>query len=125
VTNFLPGTIAGSTAGGTLIDLGGARIAGPEDRRATIGQPVCVAVRPERIQLLTAQPTGEGPDTAAFAGTVRQVTYHGNCLRYVVNLSGDAIVVALEPCDVRDGAIAPGTRIWMRWNAQDAQIFPA
>lgn len=121
VTNFLSGTLVGTEAGRAVIDVAGNRLAGPHDARAIVGQSVSLAVRPERVEVYTEKPAPNG--AAALGGTVRQVTFHGNCSRYVVDLGDGASVVALEPCDVREERIAPGTPIWTRWRPEDAQLF--
>ncbi|TMV15478.1 ABC transporter ATP-binding protein [Arenibacterium halophilum] len=86
---------------------------------STLTGPAVLAVRPERVDLLTATP-GDGRN--AVTGTVEQVAYHGADMGVHVRLTNGAVMRAL----LRAGQDAPaiGAPATCAWAAEHSRILP-
>ena len=78
------------------------------------GQPVVVAVRPEKIQLGTEPPDD---DRNRVQGVVKALSYFGGYTLYHLELpSGAVLKVNVENATRhREGAPVPGDRVWAHW----------
>ena len=78
------------------------------------GQPVVVAVRPEKIQLGTEPPDD---DRNRVQGVVKALSYFGGYTLYHLELpSGAVLKVNVENATRhREGAPVPGDRVWAYW----------
>ncbi|MEC7258448.1 MAG: ABC transporter ATP-binding protein [Pseudomonadota bacterium] len=86
---------------------------------STLTGSAVLAVRPERVDLLTADP-GDGRN--AVTGTVEQVAYHGADMGVHVRLANGAVMRAL----LRAGQDAPaiGAPATCAWAADHSRILP-
>jgi spermidine/putrescine transport system ATP-binding protein len=83
-TNFLDGTVSEQNGPVVIIDLPGTGLVRVESsRKFTNGQPVSVAVRPEKLHLNAASPEGN-----SLQGRVEEVIYIGTDTHYGVRFTG-------------------------------------
>jgi len=77
---------------------------------------VTVAVRPEKISLVTADPPTAGDEVARnhLQGVVRQVVYSGNSITYQVEAATNVITVFAQNRSARP--IEPGTAVTLTWD---------
>ena len=97
--NLLEADVSAKGSGRVTIDLHGARLELPcEGRTPAVGERVCLAIRPEAIQLqgirlgkASVSNTGDG---LCLRGTLREEIYIGTDRRFVVGLdSGETVVI--------------------------------
>jgi len=83
----------------------------------TLGMPVTVALRPEKIVLQRDKPAG---DFNAAAGTIQELSYFGATSVYRVKLaSGQVLAVSMANTErQRDDAFARGDTVWATWSPQ-------
>ena len=116
VAGFIGNTnlLSGKSRGGAAVECSGLTIvtAGPP---VTAGEPVTVAVRPERIRLDDTR--GIDNDIAA---TVAHVVYQGETVRYVLAVEGGLELQAVEIGRVRFDV---GARVRAAWAAADARVL--
>ncbi len=119
-TNFLRAQVVGKERDRICLCVAGERVwAGATEEPLREGQEVTLAIRPEKIDLLSAaQANG-----AALTGVVREVVYLGTDTRFVVILpSGETVVARLQNIGGHGlGEFAAGDRVKLLWAAEDAR----
>ena len=92
-TNFIEGTVAELARDKTIVALdGGVKMEGRAVEGLEVGQPVTLAVRPEKISIEAANSTP--PDSAHVPATVYEAVYIGTDTRYTVRVADKYEVVA-------------------------------
>src|SRR5499426_3116466 len=87
-----------------------------QDRAVGEGSRLELTVRPEKIDLTTERPSGEG---CALRGTVTEVVYLGTSTNFSVTTSAGADVVVFQQNSASAGNVAArGDSIWLSWNPQ-------
>ncbi len=90
-TNFLPGTLEGSSADSAAIRVAGTVIQGPPTAGLSRGSEVTVTIRPEQLVI---KPAGEAGGRNEVAGTVELVTYEGINISFSIALPGGLRLLA-------------------------------
>jgi len=86
VTNLLEGKVAEVTdAGIVVVTPEGLAVTAAADRRWSVGEPVVLSLRPERIRV-ARRAASTGPN--ALSGRVRNTVYLGERIRYYVEFKG-------------------------------------
>lgn len=93
--------------------------------KRTHGEAVAVALRFERVSLSPAA-TGAGatPGTG-FGGIVKERTYMGGFLRFVIATDWRGEITADTPITNESKVLAEGDRVWVYWRAEDAHAIAA
>jgi spermidine/putrescine transport system ATP-binding protein len=87
-----------------------------QDRAVSEGSRLELTVRPEKIDLTTERPAGEG---CALRGTVTEVVYLGTSTNFSVTTSAGAEVVVFQQNSASAGNVAArGDSVWLSWNPQ-------
>jgi spermidine/putrescine transport system ATP-binding protein len=87
-----------------------------QDRAVGEGSRLELTVRPEKIDLTTERPSGEG---CALRGTVTEVVYLGTSTNFSVTTSAGADVVVFQQNSASAGNVAArGDSVWLSWNPQ-------
>jgi spermidine/putrescine transport system ATP-binding protein len=87
-----------------------------QDRAVSEGSRLELTVRPEKIDLTTERPAGEG---CALRGTVTEVVYLGTSTNFSVTTSAGADVVVFQQNSASAGDVAArGDSVWLSWNPQ-------
>ena len=105
--------LTGRATGHGTVDCHGVKIA--TVGRAAAGALVTVALRPERVRLVTHQTLDN-----THAMTVAHVVYQGETVRYVLRSDTGLELQAVELGEVR---FAAGARVHAGWTAEDARIL--
>ena len=129
--NFIPGTVSGRNGERVLLAaLGGARLEalaapGLFDGVAP-GQAAELMIRPERMRAAEAPSDGGAVPPNTVTGRIEDSSYVGNATRLTVRV-GDDLAVTLRYPNTRAAPtrFAPGARIALAWDAEDALAFPA
>ena len=117
-SNLLTGTVTRMDGDRAVIEVGpDERIIVPvRDPAVSQGSRLELTVRPEKIELATAPPAGEG---CALRGTVTEVVYLGTSTNFSVTTSAGADVVVFQQNSASAGnAAARGDSVWLSWNPQ-------
>ncbi len=121
-TNFLPAQVTALLDGGAHLAVAGTHTHANTDGRALApGQPVMLAVRPEKIVL---KPPNQ-PADLALRGSISRMVYVGTDTRYTVQLaSGETLTARIQNVAGRGrGEFAIGDPVDVTWAAQDACIL--
>jgi spermidine/putrescine transport system ATP-binding protein len=117
-SNLLTGTVTRLDGDHAIIQISqDERIIVPvQDRAVSEGSRLELTVRPEKIDLTTAGPSGEG---CALRGTVTEVVYLGTSTNFSVTTSAGADVVVFQQNSASAGNMAArGDSVWLSWNPQ-------
>ncbi len=122
-TNFMEGRIDewdGSEAA-ILVD-GELVIPVPAVEPVETGQPAAVAIRPERISIVS-----EPPGPRAVSGKIEEVVYTGTDTRYLVRLTGKTVVTVRQQNTGSEAAVVfqPGASVYLHWQPESAQLLMA
>ena len=86
------------------------------DRTVSPGSQLELTVRPEKIDLTTARPPGEG---CALRGTVAEVVYLGTSTNFSVSTTaGSDIVVFQQNSASAADVAARGDSVWLSWQPE-------
>jgi len=115
-SNFFEGTASGSQISVDGLGL----LHGPND--ASVSGAAVLSVRPERIKVNT---TPVRSFDNSFAGTVREIAYHGQDEHIHVEFDDwkRPVIARLPAYDETVQQIHEGTRVWLSWNGRDARIL--
>jgi len=117
-SNLLTGTVTRLDGDRAIIQISqDERIIVPvQDRAVSEGSRLELTVRPEKIDLTTERPPGEG---CVLRGTVTEVVYLGTSTNFSVTTSAGADVVVFQQNSASaDDVAARGDSIWLSWNPQ-------
>ncbi|MBN1583226.1 MAG: ABC transporter ATP-binding protein [Anaerolineae bacterium] len=121
-TNFLQGQVIDISEQRVQVAVGEDRVYAEMNGTAlSPGQPVTLAVRPEK--LILARP--EEANGVALNGIVRETVYIGTDTRFVVNLaSGEHVVTRLQNVGGKGlGEFAVNDPVKVLWSYQDARVL--
>ena len=104
----------------------GLRISPPPGIVLTVGSPVTVAIRPEKLDLFAGNQ--EPPPDRGAVGTVSDTVYVGAATHYYISLAGgDRVVVASQNrsrvVGSEPGALDPGARVMVAWEPRDVVVL--
>lgn len=128
-TNFLPGKLTslnGNNVG--YVEVAGQKITAPvRPGGVSAGQPVILAMRPEKLMLTGADETPVSPVSEKLPGVIREAVYIGTDTRYVVGINGtgrDTLVVRTQNARGQGyGAYRVGDAVTVWWRVADARIL--
>src|SRR5215472_15893008 len=117
-SNLLTGTVTRMDGDRAVIELGpGERIIVPvQDRVASEGSRLELTVRPEKIDLSTAPPAGEG---CALRGSVTEVVYLGTSTNFSVSTTAGSDMVVFQQNSASAASVAArGDIVWLSWQPE-------
>jgi len=117
-SNLLTGTVTRMDGDRAIIEFGpDERIVVPvRDRAVGQGSRLELTVRPEKIDLATAPPAGEG---CALRGTVTEVVYLGTSTNFAVTTTpGSDVVVFQQNSASAPNVAARGDSVWLSWQPE-------
>jgi ABC-type Fe3+/spermidine/putrescine transport system ATPase subunit len=82
---------------------------------------LCVAVRPEDVEVIPARLTEPRP-SPAIAGLVRSVMFTGDRIEYHVDVESQGVLVA---CGPRHTWVAEGNPVWLKFRPSGHSIWPS
>ena len=92
----------------------------PFGRPLEPGQAVCLAVRPERIEL-HAEPPPEAVNLQAVV--VEDIGFRGSQVQYQLRLAGGRLIDVLVPGSGEMAGLQPGDAAWISWQPQAAVLL--
>ena len=119
-SNFLNGTIAEVEGAGRYLLRGpGFQFRGVGPESLVVGQPVSVAIRPEKLVFEEGAP----PGLNAVKGVVEEAIYAGGFTRYRVHLGTDAALTVAWQNRAATRSCRPGDQITVAWDPLDTRLF--
>jgi spermidine/putrescine transport system ATP-binding protein len=123
MANLLPVTVNGREDDRTVATFAGAhRMTVPEGTGIAPGSEATLMVRPERVQLAVAEPTGSRVGVPA---TVSDLVFQGPVVRVALATSDGSSVVAHIGPDEELPMIRPGDPLWITWEPDTAVLLHA
>jgi putrescine transport system ATP-binding protein len=113
--NLMEGTVAVDEPDHVVIDCADCRHYVGHGITGTLGMPVAVALRPEKIHLTPDQPAGE---FNAVRGTVQELSYFGSFTVYRVKLAS-GMILAVSQANTerhRQHDFTWGDTVWAQWS---------
>lgn len=109
---------------GSGVDIAGiGAVPAAEVERVAPGEPVGIAVRPERVQIARTAPSG-----FSVPAVVLETVYTGDEWRFQTAVAGDSTVVAAVPSALLTPdltTLQPGDDVWLSWTPTDARALAA
>jgi len=121
VANLIPAAVVAVTGDLATVDAAGHRFGVPvTDESIRPSDSAVVMVRPERLHLSIARPTG---DLAAVEATVEELVFQGPVLRASLRTgAGIELVAHIGPEDALP-MLRPGDRLWASWDLDAACLL--
>ena len=115
-SNLFRGTVSHSDDRSILVPVaGGGRIEVPRSRAQKLHGDVIVGIRPEKLQLHTAEPAPESGRNVLGPGRVTDVSFSGVSTSYQVAIPGLGQVVVFAQ-NLANGPVAQeGAQVWVSW----------
>jgi len=121
--NFFVGRVEAEGAGGSVVrTAGGLKLAVPVPEGLAAGAAVHVAVRPERVHLLSSAPVH---GWFGVEGTVHQILYLGSGREIRLDLDGGERATAEVTNDGGGPGLAVGDRVWLAAPPVACLVLPA
>ncbi|MFO0996762.1 MAG: ABC transporter ATP-binding protein [Alphaproteobacteria bacterium] len=121
--NLFDGQVTGRASGQLTIEIAGlGSVIVPHD--GEVSGHVSLAVRPEKVRLLTAEPAR---DMIALQGHIRQHVYYGRESHVLVEDStGRVLAASITNASRLQGSPLPvGTAVWLAWQPEDCIVLLA
>ncbi|HJV71120.1 ABC transporter ATP-binding protein [Ideonella sp.] len=112
--NLMEGTVAADEPDHVIIDCADCRHYVGHGITGTLGMPVAVALRPEKIQLSPDRPSGE---FNAVRGTIEELSYFGSFTVYRIKLASGLVLAVSQANTERHRAheFTWGDTVWAHW----------
>lgn len=119
-TNFLHVQVSAVTEDRAQLALSQQTVWMPVLRPVVVGQPMTLAIRPEKIHLTRPRPEN---GRSHLQGTIHHVMYLGTDTRYTVRLDNGDALVALARNLNGDGPLHTGEPVHIHWYEKDARVL--
>jgi len=127
-TNLFEGTVTELHEGGlctvALRDGPVAMTTSCRERRPP-GEAVAVALRFEKVSLSPAAAGAGAAPGAGFGGTVKERTYMGGFLRFLIRTDWHGEITSDAPISSESKVLTEGDAVWVSWRAEDAHALAA
>jgi spermidine/putrescine ABC transporter ATP-binding subunit len=120
--NVFPGKITNVSKKETTIDartLGSLQISGVNEK----GSEVFLAVRPEKLKLMTKKPA---TSMNSIAGIVNAISYRGDRHHFLVNAEGHDRPISISQqndSDTKSTPVKVGAKVWITWPASTGLVL--
>jgi putative spermidine/putrescine transport system ATP-binding protein len=121
--NLLPGVASELAQGYCRVAGAHAPLRARHARGIAAGQPVIVAIRPERMRLGPADGATAGVENR-LGGTVVELIYLGRSRKYVIDAGSLRITTVQQIESGGEAVFAPGDKVSVSWTADDATAVP-
>ncbi|WP_210479008.1 ABC transporter ATP-binding protein [Naasia sp. SYSU D00948] len=117
-SNLFPAVVreAGDDAVGA--DVAGHRILVPRSRAQRTEGTITLGVRPEKLLLLTEEPTPIAGINVLGPGRVTDVSFSGVSTQYLVEVPGAGTVIVFAQNLVFGPVVEPGADVWLSWRVE-------
>ncbi len=118
--NFVEGTVVHASGGLATVEVEpSVTVTVVTTSAVAPGKRVRLAIRPERLGL---DPDGEC-ERAAWRVVIREVVFHGEVVRYVVESSAQRRIKVTRPYAGPATVLTAGQTVLLRWSAEDWRVF--
>ncbi|MDT4939686.1 MAG: spermidine/putrescine transport system ATP-binding protein [Pseudonocardiales bacterium] len=114
-SNLFTGPVVSSTATSIVVDAAGAKLEVPRERAQRHSGVVTIGVRPEKLTLLTENPTAASGVNVLGPGTVTDVSFSGVSTQYLVEMPGVGTVTVFAQNMVFGPVVNRGSEVWVSW----------
>lgn len=114
-SNLFTGEVASSNSTSITVQVSDRRIVVPKDRAEVTTGTVTVGVRPEKLRLLTSEPTPETGVNVVGPGRVTDVSFSGVSTQYVIEVPGVGPVVVFAQNMAFGPVVDLGAEVWACW----------
>jgi len=113
--NLMEGTVAADEPDHVIIDCADCRHYVGHGITGTLGMPVAVALRPEKVQLSPNKPSGE---FNTVRGSIEELSYFGSYTVYRIKLASGLVLAVSQANTERHKAheFTWGDTVWAHWN---------
>lgn len=118
-SNFLPAVVRGFERDMMILDCAGAITRAPARRLQSAGEPVTLAIRPERL-CFADEPGAAGENQIPV--TIREAVFAGDCWRYLCNTDAGITLVLKQTSGSTIRRRQPGEPAHVVWSASDCII---
>lgn len=124
-TNFIPGTVRKKGTDFQLeVSDGQVLSAGWVEDNVSIGEASVISVRPEKINLYSADKSPEFDNLSKISGIIEQAIYIGTDTRYLVRLTEETTIQVRQQNMMRGGThLKKGVRVNLFWDSENARIL--
>jgi spermidine/putrescine transport system ATP-binding protein len=118
-SNFLRGELVAGDGDGAVIRVGAVSFRAPGTPNLSPGEPVELALRPEKIVITAAEPAGD----QHHAGEVDDVLYVGQMVKYVVRVAGGTQLTVKQQRGADATSFRRGDQVRVAWQSTDIRLF--
>src|SRR5438552_10277478 len=123
--NRLAGRLEGVSDGGCTVHVAATdtRVDGTLAEPVSPGEPVCVSLRPERVQIRAAGHTIDAHPACRLAGSLREIIYLGDHVRARVALTGNGEFMVKRPISEAHSLPHIGAAVEVFWTPEHCRAF--
>jgi spermidine/putrescine transport system ATP-binding protein len=114
-SNLFTGDVASTTSTSITVDIEGSKITVPKARAQRHAGEVTVGIRPEKVRLLTAEPTLDSTTNSLGPGRVIDDSFSGVSTQYLVAIPGIGTVVVFSQNLGFGPVVEENTEVWVSW----------
>jgi spermidine/putrescine transport system ATP-binding protein len=114
-SNLFSGPVLSSKGDTIVVDVAGRRIEVPRDRAQRHAGEVTIGVRPEKLALLTAEPTEAPGLNIVGPGRVVDVSFSGVSTQYQVQAPGLGLMTVFSQNMAFGPVVNLGAEVWLTW----------
>jgi iron(III) transport system ATP-binding protein len=96
-TNLIPGKVAGSDNGSTVVDTAVGRLVSATKSPVAVGGSVTVSVRPEQMRIVASENVGQSGQINVLSGKPVETTFLGEASEHVLDIAGKRLKVISAP----------------------------
>ncbi len=115
-SNLFTGQVVSSSATSIVVAAAGTKIEVPRERAQRHAGVVTIGVRPEKLTLLTEQPTAASGINFLGPGVVSDVSFSGVSTQYLVELPGVGTITVFAQNMVFGPVVNRGSEVWLSWS---------
>jgi spermidine/putrescine ABC transporter ATP-binding subunit len=120
-SNFLSGMLQGFEGDQAVVSLGGSILRASAATRPSVGDPVTLTMRPERVHFADDRRVTDASDNRLRA-TVTEAVFAGDCCRYHCRVADGESFVVKQPCGATVRRHRPGDAVELAWSAADTSL---
>jgi spermidine/putrescine transport system ATP-binding protein len=117
-SNLFGGAILESGSDAFGVDVAGRRVLVPTSRAQRTSGAVTVGVRPEKLLLVTEEPTPMAGVNVLGPGRVTDVSFSGVSTQYLVEVPHVGTVIVFAQNLVFGPVVEPGAEVWVTWRVE-------
>jgi putative spermidine/putrescine transport system ATP-binding protein len=119
-STFLPGRVQALQREEAVVLTAHGPLRGHASPRVRVGEAAVVAVRPERVVLLTPGDTARENE---LRGRISDVIYLGQSRKFVVRLEDGSELLGLQPIGTASPGVTEGSEVRLGWSATDCNVL--